>query len=345
MGLHHAREWPSGEHAMEWAYELLNGYGSDEEITDLVEETRTIIVPVVNPDGFTISREATTTDTFGTFSYDNKRKNCKISANTPTAPVNYTTGTCAANNAGRLRGTDLNRNYGGLWGGPGASTSWSSDTYRGDDPFSEPETRNIKNLIGTRSVTTLITNHTYSNLWLRPPGVAATGAPLEEPMYKELGARATAHNGYANIPSYELYDTTGGTEDWAFWTAGSIGFTPEIGDENFHPAFERAVVAEYLGLEPAAGAGLGGNRAAYLEMQRATADPAYHSRLVGTMPAGWSLEVNKEFFTSTSPVIGRGGEVIQLRGLAVEPLRLDRRALRVRGQPVDASHRGRPRRP
>ena len=26
MGIHHAREWPSGEHAMEWAYELVKGY-------------------------------------------------------------------------------------------------------------------------------------------------------------------------------------------------------------------------------------------------------------------------------------------------------------------------------
>ena len=26
MGVHHAREWPSGEHAMEWAYELVKGY-------------------------------------------------------------------------------------------------------------------------------------------------------------------------------------------------------------------------------------------------------------------------------------------------------------------------------
>ena len=28
MGVHHAREWPSGEHALEWAYELINGYRS-----------------------------------------------------------------------------------------------------------------------------------------------------------------------------------------------------------------------------------------------------------------------------------------------------------------------------
>ncbi|MGJ7439566.1 M14 family metallopeptidase [Aquipuribacter sp. MA13-6] len=306
MGLHHAREWPAGEHTMEWAYELLQGYGADEEITGLVEDTRTIIVPVVNPDGFTISREAATTNTFGTFSYDNKRKNCAVSANTP---ANFTTGTCSANNAGRLRGTDLNRNYGGFWGGPGASTSWSSDTYRGDGPFSEPESRNVKNLVGSRSVTTLVTNHTYSNLWLRPPGVQATGEPLDEPLYKALGDAAASHNNYASIPSYELYDTTGGTEDWTFWTAGGLGFTPEIGDENFHPAFERAVVAEYAGLEPAAGAGLGGNREAYMEVQRATADPTYHSVITGTAPSGWELEVSKEFMTATSPVVGQGNVV------------------------------------
>ena len=27
MGMHHAREWPAGEHAMEWAYDLLRNYG------------------------------------------------------------------------------------------------------------------------------------------------------------------------------------------------------------------------------------------------------------------------------------------------------------------------------
>jgi len=30
MGVHHAREWPSGDHAMEWAYELVNGYNAGE---------------------------------------------------------------------------------------------------------------------------------------------------------------------------------------------------------------------------------------------------------------------------------------------------------------------------
>ena len=229
-----------------------------------------------------------------------KRKNCRISANTP---AQYTTGTCADNPAGRLRGTDPNRNYGGIWGGAGASTNWSDDTYRGDAPFSEPEIQNIRELQSTRSITNLITNHTFSNLVLRPPGVADFGAPLEEPQYKALGARMASHNGYANIPSYGLYDTTGGTEDWTFWTAGSLGFTFEIGTIGFHPPYNNGVVDEYLGRGQTAGSGKGGNREAYYEMlavHRAT--QSLHSVIAGSAPSGSELKISKTVTTETSPV-------------------------------------------
>ena len=58
MGVHHAREWPSGEHAMEFAFDLAMNYGKDARITRLVDKVRTVVVPVVNPDGFNLSREA-----------------------------------------------------------------------------------------------------------------------------------------------------------------------------------------------------------------------------------------------------------------------------------------------
>ena len=160
MGVHHAREWPSAEHAMEWAYELLTGYGKDPLTTRVVQQARTIVVPVVNVDGFTISREAGEAGdaaSFTRFAYEYKRKNCKISASTTPA---FLGGTCADNPAGRQRGTDPNRNYGGFWGGDGASPNFLSDTFRGDAPFSEPEIQNIRSLVSTRQVTNLITNHT-----------------------------------------------------------------------------------------------------------------------------------------------------------------------------------------
>lgn len=307
LGAHHAREWPSAEHAMEWAYDLLQGYGHDPVLTSVVQQERTIIVPVVNVDGFTISREAGEAGDdpdFGTFAYEYKRKNCAVSARTP---EEFRSGTCADNPAGRVRGTDLNRNYGGFWGGPGASPSWSSDTYRGDRPFSEPEVQNIRRLVSTRQVTNLITNHTYGDLVLRVPGVYAVRPPLDEPQSKALGDRMASRNGYTSEPAWALYDTTGSTEDWSFFNTGGFGYTFEIGTDEFHPPFQQGVVDEYAGLGGAAGAGTGGNRAAYLEMARATLDPSLHSTLTGTAPAGWDLTISKTFSSQTSPVVRLNG--------------------------------------
>jgi hypothetical protein len=180
--------------------------------------------------------------------------------------------------------------------------SWADDTYRGDEPFSEPEVRNIRELVSSRQVTNLITNHTYSNLVLRPPGVADFGFPLEEPIYKALGASLAAHNGYSNDPGFGLYDTTGSTEDWSFWSTGGLAFTFEIGGSEFHPPYARGVEAEYLGLAPAAGAGKGGNREAYYTMLEATADASLHSTIEGSVPDGSTLRLSKTFQTSTSPV-------------------------------------------
>jgi hypothetical protein len=299
MGEHHAREWPSSEHALEFAYDLLRGYGKDHRTTRLVQRTRTIVLPVVNPDGFNISREASPLGDFSLFDYEMKRKNCRISHSTPRK---YTRGACDDNAAGSARGTDPNRNYGGLWGGSGASVSWSDDAFRGDAPFSEPEVQNVRELISTRQVTNLITNHTYSNLVLRPPGVADFGFPLEEPIYRALGASLAAHNGYSNDPGFGLYDTTGAAEDWSFWSTGGLAFTFEIGPAEFHPPYAKGVEAEYLGLRPAAGAGKGGNREAYFTMLQATANSALHSVIEGAAPAGSTLRLSKTFQTSTSPV-------------------------------------------
>jgi len=291
---------------MEWANELLKGYASNARARAVVEKTRTIIVPVVNVDGFVISRSAAPLGDFSTFDYEMKRKNCTIAAVTP---AQYRTGPCNANLAGRLRGTDPNRNYPGFWGGNGASASWSSDTYRGDGPGDTPEVDNIKQLISSRQVTNLITNHTFSNLVLRPPSLLSTGYSPDEPQYKALGARMTDANDYANWASFQLYDTSGSVEDWSYWQTGGYGFTFEIGTEGFHPEYQNAVVAEYLGLEPAAGAGKGGNREAYYRMAEATIDPAFHSTIKGTAPAGRVLTVSKSFQAMTSPVNQLDGTV------------------------------------
>jgi murein tripeptide amidase MpaA len=320
MGVHHAREWPSGENAMEWAYELINGFkAGDPRVTNIVENTRTIIVPIVNPDGFNISREAGEIQGSGggstgdettnilTSPYEYRRKNCRFADDSQG-------GSCLQHSAGLVEaGVDLNRNYGGFWGGPGASADPQNLTYRGPSYFSEPESENIRRLVSEHQVTTLITNHTFSALVLRPPGIAAAGNPIDEPQLKQLGDAMAFQNGYVSQHGYELYDTTGTTEDWSYYATGGLGYTFEIGcdvgtppdncDGYFHPPFQ-SMVAEYDGSSPLSqAAGGGGNRGAYFVASEATADPGLHSVLRGRAPGGMFLRLHKEFMTPTSRVL------------------------------------------
>ena len=164
---------------------------------------------------------------------------------------------------------------------------------------------------------------------------------------KDLGARMAGHNGYSNIPGYGLYDTTGTTEDWTFWSAGSLGYTFEIGDIDFHPPYELGVVAEYLGLAPAAGAGKGGNREAYYEMLKSTAKARDHSLITGTRAGGLDAEDPQELHdVHVAGVAGRLRHRDRCRaavpGRARLPVPLEGRALRLARQPVDSAVRGRP---
>jgi hypothetical protein len=333
MGVHHAREWPSGEHAMEWAYELINGFKAGEErATKIVRNSRNIVVPIVNPDGFEASRGAAGAPAEGRDeSVDDtaylvggtatggeyRRKNCRL-------PDDSEAGNCTTSAGLAENGVDPNRNYGGLWGGPGADPSdVTAQDYRGPGPFSEPETRNIQSLVSRNQVVTLITNHTTAGLVLRAPGLAALGDPVDENRgYKALGDAMAKHNGYFSQKGFELYDTTGTTEDWSYNTAGGFGFTFEIycgapnyetgdcDDPAFHPLYE-TMVKEWTGENPQAdhendpGPNAGfdgqGNREAYYIAAESTLDEQRHSVLEGSGPAGARLRLTKTFKTETFP--------------------------------------------
>ncbi len=329
LGVHHAREWPSGELAMEFAVDLVKNYGRSARITRLLDRARVIVVPVVNVDGFHLSRTDGeyldlrqlnpddpldgTTSVLATPGQTYKRKNCRVVDGEDTPD-----GSCVAtlsSPGGFGVGVDLNRNYGGFWGGPGAAgtepdpnaerpAGLADPTYRGASAFSEPETLNIRDLIASRQTTMMISNHTFSNLVLRPNGVnpntiGADGKPVgdapDEAPLKALGARMSAQNGYANIHGWELYDTTGTTEDWSYNATGGFGYTFEIGPNEFHPPFPE-VVDEYLGAGEYAGKG---NREAYLIALEHAVDTRYHGVLRGRAPKGAVIRLEKNFQTPT----------------------------------------------
>ena len=322
MGVHHAREWPSGEHAMEWAYEMINGYrAGDPRVVSLVENARTIVVPIVNPDGFNISREAgelsgggggtggNDTVNIATSPFEYRRKNCRFYDES--APG----GNCVQPSVGIAEpGVDPNRNYGGLWGGNGAGTDPLAQDYRGPGPFSEPETQNIQSLIAHNQVIALITNHTFSNLVLRPPGLQSAGALPDDALLQQLGDRMAAENGYLSTTGYGLYDTSGTTEDWSYGTAGALSYTFEIGCNrdpasgdcigNFHPPYQE-VVAQWEGTHAESTGG--GNRAAYYVLAEAALDRGTHSVIEGKALGGATLRLFKAFTTATSRVLDADG--------------------------------------
>lgn len=239
-GVHHAREWPAGEYPMIFAHHLVEGFGKNAGVTRVVRRIRTLIVPVVNPDGFNHSREAATSqhqtvadNTWplgyaGVEGYWRKNRRSFSGATVPVAQHNPD-----------AHGVDPNRNYGFNWGDNrgGSSGSEVDQTYRGSAPFSEPETQNVRELLLRRNVTSVVTNHTYSDLVLRPWGDTRDDTP-DEKILRSLGARmASAMGGYRNIKSIDLYATTGTTQDWAYGALGALSYTFEHG-RAFHPRYE-----------------------------------------------------------------------------------------------------------
>ncbi|HEX8208213.1 MAG TPA: M14 family zinc carboxypeptidase [Solirubrobacteraceae bacterium] len=292
FGLHHAREWPSGEVNMEYALDLANGFGSDPRITALLERVRVIVVPVVNPDGFAVSRGGT--DPL-------HRRNCR--PNTPEQEALP----CAAR--GNEDGVDLNRNYGAGWGGPGASNDPSSDSYRGTGPFSEPESQAVHELSQRRQIMHVQSTHNIVGWVLRQPGFKDFGLlSPDEGIMKALGDQMGEATGYESLLGYDLYDVHGATEDWNYISQGAMGYTIELGPSDtqegggdaplFFGPYQTHVVDQYLG-GPTGGPAGKGIREAFLLAAEQAANPLDHGVLDGAAPAGHTLRVRKDFQTPT----------------------------------------------
>ncbi len=313
MGVHHAREWPAGEAAMELAYKLVKSK-DDARIAKLLATERVVIVPLINPDGFVVSRNAfSPSDTFGLGDYGQlveavappggfgayRRKNCDGVGANPTQP-------CESQ-----YGVDVNRNYGNLWGGPGGSPDVTSQSFHGPAPRSEPETQAVFNYVRTHEVTTLITLHTVAGLVLRPPGLAQLGLAPDEPRMKALGDAMGNAAGYTSQFSWQLYDTAGTTEDDTYAATGGYGYTYELGTETgpFHGPYADSVIKEWTGDNDHA-KNRGGVQEALLLAAEAADNPADHAILKGKAPAGRILHLTKKFQTKTSKYCPMGVEPV-----------------------------------
>lgn len=292
-GAHHAREWPSSEYTIMFAFDLLASYGKDARVTRLLSRLRVVIVPVVNADGFVHSREASPVvnpalnnnlafEIAGLESGWRKNKRSLSGAL-------YAAGRTSSRLNADAHGTDPNRNYPFYWGGEGGGSEPTSQTYGGARPFAEPESRNIAGLMKSMQVTAYLTNHTYGKLCMRPWGFTKDPSP-DNDFQEDLGERMCEYNRYRNQIGLSLYPTAGTSRDWSYGALRTIVYTFEHGSQ-FHPDYATEIPRTYAK-----------NRPAWLLLAEAAADARNHGVVTGRVVnatgapvAGATVRVTKSF--------------------------------------------------
>ncbi len=229
----HAREHLTVEMALYTLHMLTDEYGTDPQITGLVDSREVWIVFDMNPDGGEYD--------IATGSYVSWRKNRQ-----PNAGSSYI-------------GTDLNRNWGYKWGCCGGSSGTpSSATYRGAAGFSAPETAVVRDFVdsrvigGKQQITAHIDFHTYGELILWPYGYTYTDVTPDmtqddHDAHVVMGQAMAATNGYTPEQASDLYITDGTINDWMYGIHRIFTYTFEMYPVSSSPGFyppDEAIPAE-----------------------------------------------------------------------------------------------------
>jgi len=235
MGGHHAREHLSVELPLYYAEYFLSEYtNGNPRIINLLNGRDIHIIPAVNPDGLEYD--------VASGSYKLWRKN-------------------RSRNSDGSYGVDLNRNYGYQWGTGGSSNNPNSDTYKGPQPFSEPETVAIKNYVEAhQNISTLLSFHTFSELILYPWGHtnSSIADARDQQVHQKMAEKMADWNHYTPEQSSALYIASGDTTDWSYGEHKIISFTFELdptnsgwgGSDGFYPGAGVIPAVQLKNLEP-----------------------------------------------------------------------------------------------
>jgi carboxypeptidase T len=240
MASMHAREYAPAELLTRFGEYLVDHFGSDPDVTWLLDYREIDLLLQANPDG-RIQAEK------GEYWRKNTDRNyCSAT------PSNW--------------GADLNRNYPFQWGLPndlGSSSNPCDETYRGPQAASEPETRDVINFLRSQfpdlrpdDLTSpapadtsglFIDLHSYGNLLLWPWGWTNAPAP-NAPEIQTLGRKMAFLNALYPEQSDSLYPTDGTTDDYAYGELGLAAYTFEIGTAFFQdcPTFENTILPQDL---------------------------------------------------------------------------------------------------
>jgi PKD repeat protein len=228
----HAREYVTAETAMRYAEYLISNYNIDPDITWLLDYFRVYIVTMTNPDGRKFAESG-----------EWWRKNTDKDDGCTTFP-DY--------------GTDLNRNHSFKWNMGGSDNYACSELYHGPSAGSEPEVQAIEQFVMTifpdqrgqgdadpaplNSTGTFITLHAYGQLVLWPWGWTNNLAPNNTQL-QTLGRHLAFFNNHSPQQSWDLYQTSGTSEEFAYGTLGIAAYTFEMGTNFFQgcTSFENTI--------------------------------------------------------------------------------------------------------
>jgi hypothetical protein len=219
-GLTHSDEHMGLEMTLKIMHWLVDGYGHNTRITNIVNSREVWIILAVNPDGAEYDIAG------GRFHFWRKNRQ----------PNKGTTAI----------GTDINRNFGYRWGLTEGRTSRNpaAITYMGPSPFSTPEARNVRDFLASRVVNgwqqirTAITFHESGRLVMWPYGYTYANVPADMTVDDHnalaiIGKRMAATNGYKPEQASDLYLTSGTTRDYEYGVYRIFSYTFEMSVKDY----------------------------------------------------------------------------------------------------------------
>jgi carboxypeptidase T len=234
----HAREYATAELVTRFAEYLVDRYGTDADVTWILDYHQVHLMLQANPDGRKQAEAGLL------WRKNTNREYCDATST--------------------RRGADLNRNFGFQWNCCGGSSDNECDwTYHGPYASSEPEVQAIQDYLQAifpdqrgpdmtdpapdEATGIYVDVHTYGQLVIWPwdfdERVAPNGAQLQT-----LGRKFAYWNGYSPQQAIGLYPADGTGNDYAYGQLGVAAYVFELGTRHFQSCsdFEDVIVPDNL---------------------------------------------------------------------------------------------------
>jgi len=192
---------------------LIDEDPSEDRVKEVVNNTQIFLIPMVSPDGVEANTRKNCVPNYGPFGFRRK-------------VTSY--------------GVNLNRNYRYKWYlypifpwrfNFVFNTLDRSPNYKGPYPFSENETRAVKNFVESQNIKISLSYHCYGEI-IFYPWTHTTGRTPDEDLYISIGENMSKINKYRLYEGRTLIPILGGnigtSDNWLYGVRGIIAYTIEL---------------------------------------------------------------------------------------------------------------------